>query len=68
MQQLNVSGVSLRIEWDLFLIGTSIFVPTLEQDKTLKQLQKFCAKAGMRTKGKRVIYNGMMGVRLWRIG
>lgn len=64
---LKTHNLPICIEWDKFTVGTSIFVPTLEPKRLLKELLATCKSLHIRARGKRVLEKGMMGVRIWRL-
>ena len=48
--------------------GESFFVPTLEPDSITKEVKKIAKQDEVKIRIKSVVYDNILGVRVWRIG
>ena len=60
-------GVVIKINWDTFEVGASIFIPAINLVKLNKQMQILANGLGWTLKGIERIENGKLGMRFWRI-
>lgn len=61
-------GGNIDIPIEYMIVKDSIFIPTLEADKTKKLINKMSDELEIQTKCKQVVYNGYLGVLFWRVG
>lgn len=64
---MQTNGLPILVDWGKFKVGSSFYVPTLEPDKLLNRIRKYCRKMGMGIRGKRTVEGKTMGVRIWRV-
>lgn len=55
------------IEWDKFQLGASMFIPCLNRRAMQKFIEKETQRLKMTIICKRVIENGLYGLRVWRV-
>jgi hypothetical protein len=60
------NGAQFVIDWDEFVIGSSVFIPSPHPRELRTAFADIAGAAGMFVFGKIVIENGMYGVRFWR--
>jgi len=60
-------GVNLSIQWNKFVIGSSVFVPALNIPKLRKQMQSVAQHWDMKIVGRERIESGKLGMRFWRL-
>tara|TARA_Y100001937_G_scaffold24191_1_gene34785 strand:+ start:11 stop:232 length:222 start_codon:yes stop_codon:yes gene_type:complete len=63
---LHPDGVRIVIDWPSMVVGSSIFVPCINTLKAKAQVKDIIAGFGWGCTSKVVIYNGKLGVRVWR--
>ena len=59
-------GIILRIEWDKFVVGSSVFLPCINTTKAIQEVKAVAKKTGTTLKPRVVIEGGRLGVRVWR--
>ena len=65
--QLSPDGVRIKINWEQFVVGSSIFVPAINLVKLNKQMQDVAKVKEIQVKGFDRIENGKLGTRFWRV-
>jgi len=65
--QLSPDGVRIKINWEQFVVGSSIFVPAINLVKLNKQMQEVAKFKEIQVKGFDRIENGKLGMRFWRV-
>ena len=65
--QLSPDGVRIKINWEQFVVGSSIFVPAINLVKLNKQMQEVAKVKEIQVKGFDRIENGKLGMRFWRV-
>jgi uncharacterized protein YfaT (DUF1175 family) len=65
--QLSPDGVRIKINWEQFVVGSSIFVPAINLVKLNKQMQDVARFKEIQVKGFDRIENGKLGMRFWRV-
>lgn len=63
---LEVLGVQVKVEWDEFIVGSSFFIPCLDDRSVATALRVRARQLGYKTKHRARVENGMWGVRIWR--
>jgi len=63
---LEVLGVQIKVEWDEFIVGSSFFIPCLDDRSVATSLRMRARQLGYKTKHQARVENGMWGVRIWR--
>lgn len=66
--KLHTHGIPIQVEWGKFKVGTSFFVPGVDQDWLVSQFRRETSRMGLQVSIKRVAENGMLGIRVLRIG
>jgi len=63
---ISVSGAFVQIDWSLFRVGMSMFVPCIDTEKTLADVKKVFKKRKWRMVHVIRIENAVYGIRFWR--
>lgn len=58
--------VEFVIPWDNFTLGTSIFIPSMDPNRTLRAFRKEAQDHGVTFVFRFVVENGTQGLRVWR--
>lgn len=64
---IQTHGIRVQIKWADFHIGTSVFVPGVDQHDLKKQLREEARSRGFSVVTRAVVEKGMLGVRMWRV-
>jgi hypothetical protein len=64
---MRVEKVSYNINWRVFKRGASFFIPCLNSDKARKEVREETDRLGYKVLIKRVIVEGIQGLRVWRL-
>jgi hypothetical protein len=59
--------VFIAINWDLFVPGTSVFIPAVDLKRLHNQMQFLAQKHEIKVKGTERIEGGLLGMRFWRL-
>jgi hypothetical protein len=59
--------VVIKINWDDFVVGASIFIPAINLAELNKQMQIVAKEKELKLKGYDRIEGGKLGMRFWRI-
>lgn len=62
-----VNNLSYNVEWRLFKVGTSFFIPCIRIEEGRAQVKKVTRRLGFRVLIKPVIEDGIKGLRVWRV-
>ena len=65
--QICPDGVVININWDEFVVGSSIFIPAINLSRLAKQVQTIAKTRKIELKGVERIEAGKLGMRIWRI-
>jgi len=65
--QICPDGVVININWESFVIGSSIFIPAINLSRLEKQVQTIAKSRRMQLKGLERIEAGKLGMRFWRL-
>tara|TARA_R100000995_G_C3478764_1_gene122579 strand:- start:1555 stop:1776 length:222 start_codon:yes stop_codon:yes gene_type:complete len=63
---LHPDGIRIVVDWPSMVVGSSIFLPCIDTYKAKAQITQVVAGFGWECMLKVVIYNGKLGVRVWR--
>ena len=63
---LAPDGVRIEVNWDSMSIGTSIFIPCINTEDAIKEVNHICTEKGWEITSRVRIENGCLGVRFWR--
>jgi len=66
MSTLQTHGIPIKIEWGKFKVGTSFFIPGIDQDDLIRQVRWEMKRLKIAVEVKAVAENNMLGVRVWR--
>lgn len=64
---LHPDGVKIYIPWDDMNTGDSVFIPCINTDKALEQLDRLRRRHGVNTQYMITIENDRYGMRVWRL-
>lgn len=64
---LETHGIPVQIDWRGFKIGTSVFVPGVDQQTLHYALRRAARRRGFDIVTRSVVERGMLGVRMWRV-
>lgn len=64
---MKVEKVNYSINWRRFKRGTSFFIPCLNPKKARKEILEETDRLGFNVLTKRVIVEGIQGLRVWRL-
>ena len=64
---IQSEGRNLNIAWDKFVPHSSIFVPSQNTKECKKLLKRACNKRKFRTRVRVGTWDGVLGVRVWRL-
>jgi hypothetical protein len=65
--QICPDGVVININWESFVIGSSIFIPAINLSRLEKQIQTIAKGRKIQLKGSERIEAGKLGMRFWRL-
>ena len=66
VDDLNPDGVKVIVQWDDMVVGTSVFVPCIDTEKTKQQMIKIAELKSWKVEMRVRIENKMFGLRIWR--
>lgn len=64
---MKIEGVYYEIDWQTFPKGHSVFVPCLDVQAGKEEVYQEAQRVGVAIFVRGDIYNGIRGVRLWRL-
>ena len=64
---METHGIQINLQWDLFQIRTSFFVPGIDRQGLEKRIRREMHRLAIRVVTRQVIENDILGVRVWRI-
>ena len=62
-----IHGLDFRVNWKNFVVGSSFFIPCLDTDTALTQINRTVKRLGFTIKSQIVVEKGLTGLRVWRI-
>jgi hypothetical protein len=62
-----IHGLSFKVNWKNFVIGSSFFIPCLDTEEALAQVKRTTKRLGYKIKTQVVVEKGINGLRIWRI-
>ena len=62
-----IHGLDFRVNWKNFVVGSSFFIPCLDTDMALAQINRTVKRLGFTIKSQIVVEKGLTGLRIWRI-
>ena len=66
MSTLQTHGIPIKIDWGKFKVGTSFFIPGIDQDDLIRQVRREMQRLKIVVQVQAVVENNMLGVRVWR--
>ena len=67
VKAMRIDGVTYQLDWSKFAVGSSFFVPCLDDVEGRERIQRKMNRLGYKTIIKLVIEDGVRGLRVWRI-
>ena len=64
---MRIQGISYNVNWKNFKVGTSFFVPCLDEVAAKEEVLRVTKRLKMQVLIKIVIEEGVKGLRIWRI-
>ena len=64
---MRIDGVTYQLDWEKFSIGSSFFIPCLNDVEGQDYIQRKMDRLGYTTIIKLVIEDGIRGLRVWRV-
>ncbi|MCG3770978.1 MAG: hypothetical protein JW384_02158 [Nitrosomonadaceae bacterium] len=64
---METHGIPIDLQWDLFQISTSFFVPGVDRQGLEKHLRGEMHRLAIRVVTRQVVENDILGVRVWRV-
>jgi hypothetical protein len=64
--ELNPDGLRIVVPWDQIDVGTSVFIPCINERKCRKQIAEICLRLGIATQVRYATHNQHLGLRMWR--
>jgi hypothetical protein len=64
---MQIDGVTYQLNWDEFTVGSSFFVPCLDDVKARERIEQKMKRLGYATIIKLVIEDNIRGLRIWRV-
>jgi len=64
---MRIQGISYDINWRNFRVGTSFFVPCLDDSSAKKEVLRTTKRLRVNVFIKVVVEEGVKGLRVWRI-
>ena len=62
-----IHGLSFRVNWKNFVVGSSFFIPCLDTEEALAQVKRTTKRLEYKIKTQTVVEKGIHGLRVWRI-
>ncbi len=59
-------GVRIVIDWNKFVVGSSMFIPCINTTTAVRQITTITNDKLQQITTKIVVENGLLGVRVWR--
>ena len=66
IDEIAPDGVRIVLQWEKFVVGSSMFVPCINTEEAIKQVKRICKEKGFTITCKVVIYNDKFGLRITR--
>ena len=62
-----IHGLNFDINWSKFIVGASFFIPCLDTDGAITQIERTTRRLRYKIKIQVVVEKGIQGLRIWRI-
>jgi hypothetical protein len=66
LDELHPDGVRIQVPWDRMVIGASIFIPCIDTNKAIKQVNRIFKSKEWSVEHRVKVERGKLGVRIWR--
>ena len=66
LDDLDPDGLVIKVEWDKFIVGSSIFVPAINHVKLKEQVLDIAKRKGWEVETRRRVEGKILGLRVWR--
>jgi len=66
LDDLDPDGLVIKVEWDKFIVGSSIFVPAINHLKLKEQILDIAKRKGWEVETRRRVEGKILGLRIWR--
>ena len=66
LDDLYIDGICIRIDWDAWELGMSVFVPCIKYEVIVRQVDNIAKQKGFHTSHRMMLHDGYLGVRIWR--
>jgi biotin carboxylase len=63
---MRIEGINYELDWQEFTVGSSFFVPCLDDAKARERIESKMNRLGYAVIIKLVIEDGIRGLRVWR--
>jgi hypothetical protein len=67
VSDLSPDGVRIVVDWEAFVVGSSIFIPAINTAKALVQVRTICAVPKYVLEHRICVQAGCYGIRVWRV-
>lgn len=67
LSDLSPDGVRIVVDWEGFVVGSSIFIPAINTTETLIQIRAICDIPKYVVEHRIRVEGGRYGVRVWRV-
>jgi hypothetical protein len=64
---MKIDGVTYQLDWEKFSVGSSFFIPCLNDVEARDRIQRKMDRLGYTTIIKLVIEDEIRGLRVWRV-
>jgi hypothetical protein len=66
IDEFDPDGLRIKVEWDKFIVGASIFVPAINHIKLKEQALELAKCKGWEIETRRRVEGKILGLRIWR--
>jgi hypothetical protein len=66
LDDLDPDGLVIKVEWDKFIVGSSIFVPAINHLKLKEQILDIAKRKKWEVETRRRVEGKILGLRIWR--
>jgi hypothetical protein len=66
LDEFDPDGLRITVDWDKFIVGTSIFVPSINHIKLREQALELAKSRGWEIEMRRRVESKILGLRIWR--
>jgi hypothetical protein len=66
LDEFDPDGLIIKVDWDKFIVGSSIFVPAINYIKLKEQALELAKSKGWEIEMRRRAEGKILGLRIWR--